>query len=210
MLKHIIPAAVLVLIATTVAAAAAQTTRQEQQSSRSARLERALAGELTKVDESAKTLVIRTAAGTDEVLKITEGTVVRDLKEGAHTSALAGKEGTHVVVHYSEEGAEKVARAVNYVGGETLKVAAGAVTKFDRAGRTLMVKTADGANETFHLAENATIELAQRIVRFSEASFREGERVTVHYTEEAGHKIAHLIKDARSESPGPRGTTGGR
>lgn len=201
MVRHIIRGVLLMLVAVTVAAAA--TTQKAQQAKKSpgpARLVQALAGELKKVDQVGKTIVVKTATGTEEVLKFTEQTTVRGLKEGTKVSDLAGKEGTHVVVHYSEEGTENVARAINHVGKEALKVTEGTVARFDRAGRTLVVKTAGGVEETFRLTDRVTIESGKRIVRFADASFREGERVTVHYTEEAGHKIAHLLKHTRRET----------
>jgi Cu/Ag efflux protein CusF len=200
MLSHIVRAAVLVLVAVTVAVAATQQAQEAKKSLGPARLEQALAGELKKVDQVGKTIVVKTATGTEEVLKYTEETTVRGLKEGAKVSGLAGKEGTHVVVQYSEEGTEKVARAINHVGNEALKVTEGTVARFDRAGRTLVVRTTGGVEETFRLADRVTIESGRRIVRFADASFREGERVTVHYTEEGGHKIAHLLKHTRRET----------
>jgi Cu/Ag efflux protein CusF len=200
MLRHIVRAAVLVLVAVAVAAAATQKAQQTKKSPGPARLEQALAGELRKVDQVGKTIVVKTATGTEEVLRFTEQTTVRGLKEGAKVSELAGKEGTHLVVHYSEEGAEKVARVINHVGKEALEVTEGTIVRFDRAGRTLVVKTAGGVEETFRLTDRVTIESGKRIVRFADASFREGERVTVHYTEEAGHKIAHLLKHTRRET----------
>lgn len=199
MARHIIRGVLLALAAVTIAAAI-PTAQGPRANPGPKRIEQALAGELKKVDQAGKTIAVKTAAGTEEVLKFTEQTSVRGLKEGAKVSELAGKEGTHIVVHYSEEGTEKVARLITHVGKDALEVTEGTVVRFNRPGRTLVVKTAGGVDETFHLAGNVTIESARRIVRFADASFKEGERVTVNYTKEAGRKIAHLLNHTPHET----------
>ena len=62
----------------------------------------------------------------------------------------------------------KTADEIDHVGEGGLKVGEGTVQSIDRGGKTMVVKTADGAEKTG--------------------------QVTVYYTEEAGHKIAHFFK----------------
>jgi arginine repressor len=164
-------------------------------------LEHAMAGTVTKVDSKAKTIVVKTADGAEEVFKFTGHTAMHAAKgsgelaeKGAVDTYLAGKEGTHVVVRYSGEGAEKTATAVDDFGKDAFKVSKGTVTKADKAGHTVTVKTEDGAEETYRVAKDASIETGRGVVKGSEHAAEKGEKVTVHYTEEAGHKVAHFIK----------------
>ncbi len=94
-------------------------------------LEHATEGVITHVDSAAKKIAVKTADGTEEVFKFTGKTAMhaaKGVKTGAVDTYLAGKEGTHVVVHYTEEGAEKTAVAVDDFGKDTVKVGKGTVT----------------------------------------------------------------------------------
>ena len=45
-----------------------------------------------------------------------------------------------------------------------------------------------------HIAKDATVDSEHGVVKGTEYTAKEGEKVTVHYTEEAGKKVAHFIK----------------
>jgi len=160
-------------------------------------IEHAAEGVVTKVDSGAKKIAVKTADGTEEVFKFTGKTAVhaaKGVKTGAVDSYLAGKEGTHVVVHYTGEAGEKTATAVDDVGKDTVKVGKGTVTGLDKVGHTVTVKTEDGSEETYHVAKDAAVDTEHGVVKGTEYTAKKGEKVTVHYTEEAGKKVAHLIK----------------
>ena len=159
-------------------------------------------GVVTKVDSAAKTIAVKTADGTEHVFKYTGKTTMRASKEVAHGAKvgsvdtyMAGKEGTHVVVHYTGEGAEKTAVGVEDFGKDGLKVSKGTVTHVDKAAKTVTVKTEDGTEETFHVAKDAAVDTAHGAVKGSEYVAKEGEHVTVHYSDEAGKKVAHFIRN---------------
>jgi hypothetical protein len=159
----------------------------------------AVIGELKKFDAASKTAVVKLADGTEEVFKLTERTSVHGVESGAKMAALSGKEGGHFVVHYTVEGGEKTADSFKYLGAEAPRVARGTVTGVDKAGRTIAVKTADGAVETFHLSEETVMDTGKGVAEGSEAvgkAVKDGGSVTVHYTAEGGRKVAHLIKQA--------------
>ena len=66
----------------------------------------------------------------------------------------------------------------------------GRVEKIDRAAKTMSIKTADGTEEAFRLSSHA----AQDAGRDTEDATKKSAQVTVYYTEEAGHKVAHFFK----------------
>jgi preprotein translocase subunit YajC len=160
----------------------------------SGKVEHALVGSIEKVDKEGKTLIVKTADGTEETLKWTERTTVDGLKGAAKAVDLAGREGEHVVVRYSVEGADKTAVTVKRLGRATAKVAEGTIKSVRKGARTLVVKTGDGTEQTFHLAKRASVDSAKGIARGSESAAKEGEHVTVYFTEDAGRKVAHLLK----------------
>jgi len=161
----------------------------------------AVAGVVKKVDSAAKTIAIETADGTEHVFKYTAKTTMhasKDVAMGAKTGAvdtyMAGKEGTRVVVHYTEKGADKTAVGVDDFGKDALKEGKGTVTHVDKAARTVTVKTEDGTEATYHVAKDATVDAEHGVVKSSEWTAKEGDHVVVHYTEEGGKKVVHLFK----------------
>jgi preprotein translocase subunit YajC len=145
--------------------------------------EHAVTGTVTKIDDASKTFVIKTADGTEETFKWTGKSMIK-----------AGKEGTNFVVHYTEEGSDKTAVAVKDIGKGTLKVADGTVTKVGDGGKTITVKTADGTEHTFDVAAHATADAGTETGKSVATACKVGDHVTVHYTEDAGKKVAHFIK----------------
>jgi hypothetical protein len=92
----------------------------------------AVSGIVKSVDKTGKTMVVKTADGTEQTIKWTDKTTVAGAKAtgkgvaDASTAAYDGtKEGTKVTVKYTEKGGEKTAVAVK----EASKATAKAVTQ---------------------------------------------------------------------------------
>src|SRR5215469_13244870 len=78
-----------------------------------------ISGFVKHVDKGAKTVVIKTADGTEQTVKYTDKTVVEGTKDagkgvakGSTDAYLAGKTGANVTVKYVDKGADKTAVAV--------------------------------------------------------------------------------------------------
>src|SRR5215475_1306100 len=147
-----------------------------------------------KVDHAVGNVVVKTAEGTEKTFKFTGKTTARGLEEGCKGAALAGKEGSHVVVHYVGEGAEKTAVGIERVGKDSPKVVEGAAVGTAEAARTVIVKTPAGAEETLRLTDRCVIDTGKGIVKGSEYTAKEGGRVTAHYSEAGGRKVWGLLK----------------
>ena len=153
----------------------------------------AVHGTIKKIDSGAKTIVVKAADGTEHSLHFADETTVH----GADASAKATedswrglKEGTEVVAHYTTRGTEHTAVEIDKVGKDGLKATGGVVKDIDRAGKTLVVKTADGTEQTFRLTGHATEDAGKDMAKGTE----KGAKVTVYYTEESGKKIAHFFE----------------
>ncbi len=175
----------IALLATLVIGASAQDASPDQN-----KAGHAIIGEVRKVDRAAGKVVVKTAEGTEETFKFTGKTAARGLKEGGKGI----EEGTHVIVHYTGEGAEKTAVGVEHAGKDAPKVIEGAVVGTGKGARTVIVKTPAGVEETIHLTDRCVVDTGKGVVKGTEYTAKEGERVTVHYTEAGGRKIAHLLK----------------
>src|SRR5215469_1749483 len=161
----------------------------------------AVSGAVTKIDKESKTIAVKTADGTEHVFHYAEKTAIhaghetgKGVKTGAVDTYFAGKEGTQVIVRYTEKGAEKTASSVDDFGKDTMKVSEGTVTKVDKAAHTVSVKTEDGAETTYDWGKDATIDTGHGVVKGTQYVAKEGDKVIVHYTEDAGKKVVHFFK----------------
>ena len=158
-------------------------------------------GAVTQLDKKAKTIAIKTADGTEDVFNYSEHTAVRDSRAAAHTARMGvvdtyftGKEGSHVVVRYLGNGAEKTATLLEDFGKDTLKTARGTVTHVDKASRTVAIKSDNGAEATYKLGTQGVVETEHGVVRADHYVAKEGDKVVVHYTEDEGGKLVRLFK----------------
>lgn len=154
----------------------------------------ALVGDLEKVDTEAKKITIRAADGTEHVFSYGGRTIVHGLEASARGADLAGKEGSKVVVHYSGMAGHETADHVDVFGHDALKTTEGTITHVDKASQTVVVKTADGADETYHLGRDTAVDSGHGLVDAAHFAGKEGDHVIVYHTEEGARKVAHLIK----------------
>jgi hypothetical protein len=153
----------------------------------------AIHGTITKLDSSSKTMVVKTKDGTEHTVHFTEKTAVWGADKtaaGAKESFKGLSEGSEVVVHYTGKGTEESATEVDKVGKDGLKYVDGTVTKVGEGGKTVVVKAADGTEQTFSVAGKDTAEAAKGI---GKGAGKTG-KATVYYTEEGGKKVAHFFE----------------
>ncbi len=153
----------------------------------------AVRGTVQKVNSASKTVVVKTADGTEHSLHFVKTTTVH----GADATADAGKdswhgikEGSEVVAHYSKRGTEETAVEIDRVGKDGLKATTGTVKEIDRGGKKIVVVTGDGAEETFVLTGHAAKDAGKDIAEGTE----KGSKVVVYSTETAGKKVAHFFE----------------
>ena len=149
----------------------------------------AVVGTVKTVDKATKTVVVKTGEGTEHTFKFVGHTVAHGAEataKGSKDAFLTMKEGDQVIVHYTVKGTEKTAEEVDHVGKEGLKASEVTVKAVDHGAKTVTVKTAEGGEETYHLAGRAVKETGKGLEKTG--------KVTVYYTEESGKKIAHFFK----------------
>jgi hypothetical protein len=144
-------------------------------------------GTIKKVDRTTKTIVVKTADGTEHTVKIAGDDTIKGTKDGFDGL----KEGTEVVARTTGKGVDETAVDVGKVGKDGFKVTKGTITKFDKDTKTVVVKTADGTEKTFELSGKALDDAAKG----SAKGVEKGAKVTVYYTEEGGKKTAHFFAD---------------
>jgi len=154
----------------------------------------AVEGTVKKVDAGTKTVVVKTADGTEHTVHFVSKTAVHgwDASEAGAKDGMHGvKEGSHVVVHYTVKGTDKTAQEMDRIGDGGLKVTEGTVSKIDRGTKTLAVKTADGAEATYRITDHAVVDAGKETGK----AIEKASKVTVYYTEEGGKKVVHFFKN---------------
>jgi len=73
-------------------------------------------GDIEKVDDDTKTVVVKGADGTEHTFKYTGDTTVKGIEGAAKATDLGAKKGAHVAIHYTGKGTEKTADAIEDAG----------------------------------------------------------------------------------------------
>ncbi len=150
----------------------------------------AVHGTISKIDSASRTIVVKAADGTRHTLHFLAKTAVHGTQATAQDTFHGLREGTEVIVHYTTKGTDQTAVEVDKVGKDGMKSMEGTVSELDRKSKKLAVKSADGTEQTFRLADRATDDAGQDIAKGAEKSAH----VTVYYTQDAGGKIAHFFE----------------
>jgi hypothetical protein len=153
----------------------------------------AVEGTVKKIGGDTKTIVVKTADGAEHTFHAVDRTAVHGTKAtatGAEETFHGLKEGSHVVVHYTDKGTEKTAEEIDHIGKGGLKATEGTVRGIDRGAKSMTIRTAHGSEETFRLTDRAARDVGKGIGEGTEKSAK----VTVYYTEEAGDKVAHFFR----------------
>jgi len=142
-------------------------------------------GTIKKVDKTTKTIVVKTADGTDHTIKVADAATIKGTKEGFDGL----KEGTEVVARTTGKGVDETATEVGKISKDGYKATKGTVEKFDKDTKTLVIKSADGTEKTFEVSGKAIDDAGKATGK----GVAKGAKVTVYYTEEGGKKVAHFL-----------------
>jgi hypothetical protein len=149
-------------------------------------------GKIEKVDSVAKTIVVKAEDGTERTFHFVQRTLVQggQAADAAANDSFHGlKEGTEVAVHYTAKGTEETAEEVDHLGGGGMKASQGQLIHLDQTAKTVTIKAQDGTVHVYQLSSHAADELGKQISDTAQKS----SKVTVYYTEQAGHQVAHFF-----------------
>lgn len=149
-------------------------------------------GTIEKIDTAGKSIVVKAQDGTVHTFHIAQQTLFQggqSAQAGAENSFHGLKEGSEVAVHYTSQQSQETADEVDRLGNEGLKASQGQLVRIDQTAKTVSIKTQDGTVHVYHLSNNAAQEAGKDITTTAQKS----EKVTVYYTEQAGHKVAHFF-----------------
>lgn len=145
-----------------------------------------------RIDTDAKVLVVETDKGLTRTFVYADDLTVHGSRSVSRASSKGWKgirEGSETVVHYSSKAGKDTAHEVDLIGERSLSIAKGTLSHLNRATKALTIKTEGGTEQTFKLTEHAAVDGGRDIAKDSEKSAK----ITVYYTTETGHKVAHFF-----------------
>lgn len=150
----------------------------------------ALEGTMKQFYHGANVVIVTTMDGVEHVYQFTKNLIVHGGKKPG-VDALEGlRDGTTVVIHYSESGPNAAADEIDLLGDEGLRITEGVVTNIDRRKKEITVTYANGKTETLLMTDRAAAESGATL----EKSSGEATHVVIYYVDESGHKVAHYFK----------------
>jgi hypothetical protein len=141
-------------------------------------------GTIQKVDTNTKTIVVKTADGTEHTIKVMDAATVKGTKDGFDGL----REGTQIVARTTGKGADETAMEVGKISEDGFKATDGTVERFDKDTKTIVVKDVHGAKKTFALGGKALEDAGKA----TGARIAKGTIVTVYHTEEGEEKVAYF------------------
>jgi len=86
---------------------------------------------------------------------------------------------------------------VDDLGKDTVKTTRGTITKIDKKAHTVTIKGEDGAESTYDFGKDAATDSEHGVVKgfdYTASKAKQGDKVVVEYTENAGKKVVHFFK----------------
>jgi hypothetical protein len=161
----------------------------------------ALAGTVTAINATAKTIKIETDDGSEGLFKDVSGSGQSfDFDKGVRresTPAAAFKDsGKRVFVFYYGNGGERTVVALRSLGDGPFEKSTGALVKFDRSRHSVTLKKASGEEETFRIEGDTVAETSTGAATGEKLDATEGEQIRVTSATVNGVKTALFIVPA--------------
>ncbi len=161
----------------------------------------ALAGTVSAVDATAKTVTVKTDDGSEGLFKDSTDSKIpiefnKDLRAQTTAADAFAKTGTSVIVYYFGDGDVRTAVSLQNLGVGALMKSSGTVMKFDRHKHLLTVQTSSGAKEVFEITPKTVTETSFGAVEGEKFNAQKGDHVRVTASPDGGGQTALFINAA--------------
>ena len=151
-------------------------------------------GTIENIDSAANTITVRLADGTDKTLQLAKRLVVNGREETRNRaeSALTAQE--RAVIYYTDKGSDETAVDVESLNHAMRRTITGTLISADKGNRTVVLRTANGKEETFRVQNDAVIESSDGVMIFAQFEPQAGAQITLHYQDPLGMAEVSRIK----------------
>ena len=153
-----------------------------------------LLGTIENIDSTANTITVRLFDGTDKTFQLARRVMVNGRQEtrSRAESALTARE--RAVIYYTDKAGDETAVDVESLGHVMRKTVTGTLTSADKDKRTVVLRTANGKDETFRVQNDAVIETGDGVMLFAQFEPQSDQLVTLHYEDPLGAVKVSRIK----------------
>ena len=160
----------------------------------------ALTGVVTLVNRTNKSITVRTNDGGQNVFSYANQRQVKinfdkNISSEAIEPNVYNKVGDHVIVYFYGGFEQRTVVAIKDLGEIPLQVSAGMVIDGNRKHHTLEIKTEAGANESYQIAKDASIETPQGVVDGINFDPTRNSRVIVKYRGTTENRVAAFVRE---------------
>lgn len=157
-------------------------------------------GVVESVDETSRTIAVKTTDGavvTAEWTKDTAVTIADKTEDVADATAdktvevskdvaWGAMKGANVAIEYTEKGGKKTVNAVQNFGEDVPEVVEGTVEDVTDGGKKVAIKTKDGSIKVYDVSKDFTVDGAKKVTK--------GAKVVAAVSTKAARKVAHFFK----------------
>jgi hypothetical protein len=159
----------------------------------------ALAGIVTSINPTQKTIFINTDDGSEGLFKeMTNSNVALDFEKDIRADSTPAdaftNKGAHAIIYYFGNGDERTAVAFQDLGAGPLKKMSGEVHKYDKHQHLLTIKDTAGVTESFHIDHKTVAETAVGVVDAERFDLQKGAHVRVTATVANGNQEALFVR----------------
>jgi hypothetical protein len=159
----------------------------------------ALAGVVSSINSSQKTIDVKTDDGSDGFFKDLTASKIpldfdKEIRAGATPADDFQRTGANVIVYYFVHGDDRTAVALKDLGQEPIQKVSGTVTKFDRHQHLLAIKDASGASQMFRIGPQTVAESPVGAVEGQKFDPQKGDEVRVTATPANGSEEALFVR----------------
>jgi hypothetical protein len=149
---------------------------------------------IENIDSATNTITVKLSDGTDKTLELAKRLTINGREEtrSRAESALTARE--RAVIYYNNQGGGETAVDLESVDHVMPKIVTGTLTTANKDSKILVLRMADGKEESFRVQNDAVIETGDGIMLFEQFEPQSDELITLHYKDPQGMIEVSRIK----------------
>jgi hypothetical protein len=151
-------------------------------------------GTIENIDSAANAITVKLSDGTDKTLQVGKRLSVdgRDEPRSRGESRLTVQE--RAVIYYTDKGGDETVVEVESLHHAMRKTVSGTLISADRDRKTMILRLANGKDETFRVHDDAVIETGDGVMTFAQFEPQSGAQITLHYEDPLGLTEVSRVK----------------
>jgi hypothetical protein len=151
-------------------------------------------GTIENIDSAANTITVRLSDGTDKTLQLAKRLTLdgRSETRSRAESELTAQE--RAVIYYTDKSGDETVVDVESLNHAMHKTVTGTLISADKDNKIVVLRTANGKDETFRVQNDAVIETGNSVMIFAQFEPQSGSQITLHYEDPLGMVKVSRIK----------------